>query len=209
MAGDSTTVGFLAPAATNVDDKELEYLFQAMLVAILGIEGALVRRAFQTDATPTAPGPGTAWCAFTIDMLDETNSKGQWEHDPNGASGQGQDDLTVYEIIDVRVSMYGPTSQGMASLVRDGLKVAQNRDVLRSNGLAYQYQSKPQPMHQLTGDTNMKTQRRYDVTLRFMRQIVRVYPVRSITAVDGSLSRSLPGADAPETVPLAAPILGV
>jgi hypothetical protein len=100
------------------------------------------------------------------------------------SSGNGQDNFYQHETLNVLASFYGPNSASYAKLARNGLYIAQNREALMSAGFDVLDAKRITAAPELV---NQQWVRRYDLTLRLRRQVVRSYPVLNLLSADGSV----------------------
>ena len=180
---DSSTAGYLAPAGAQLpDDAALSLLFQPAIVGITGLAGNLVRRRGQ--AVPAAqPSRDTTWCSFAVTTTGaDTNPN--IVHDGAAAGGLGEDIVFRSEELEVTTSFFGPNAIGMATLLRDGLGVGQNRAALRANGIAYVGIQRITFVPDLE---NGQFVRRADLVFNARRIAMRVFPIRNVIAVDGQV----------------------
>jgi hypothetical protein len=192
---DSSTGGYLIPSAAPapLEGQALLDFLQGVIVGITGLDGTLVRPYFQGEP-PNMPDEGTAWCAFRI----AARPSDKFAYLKHNADGQGADALQRHETLHVLCSFYdlgsGGLADGFASLLRDGLSIAQNREALtlHNMGLAWTGEIIPVPVI-------VKTRWLYRVDLEVVirRQIDRVYPVLTVLSAqttlvtDGGLTRQI------------------
>src|ERR1700694_2060232 len=128
---DSSTGGYLIPSAAPapLEGQALLDFLQGVIVGITGLAGTMVRPVWQSGP-PNIPDAGTAWCAFRI----TTRPSSTFPHVKHDPAGQGADALQRHEALHVLCSFYdlgsGGQADGLAALLRDGLSIPQNREIL-------------------------------------------------------------------------------
>ncbi len=182
---DSATGGYLIPSGTPpLEGQALLDFLQGVIVGITGLDGTMVRPVWQSEP-PNMPDAGTAWCAFRI----TTRPSDTFPVVKHNADGQGVDALQRHEELHVLCSFYdlgsGAVADAHAAQLRDGLSIAQNREVLTLNNMGLAK----------TGDlvavpVIVKTRWLYRVDLEVVirRQIDRLYPVLNLTSAQGSVA---------------------
>jgi hypothetical protein len=181
---DSSTGGYLTPSVTPapLQGDSLNTFIQPIIVGITGLPGAMVRPAFQTEP-PDAPDGGTAWAAFRY-----TGRKTD-TYPYVGHNADGSDTLRRHEEIDILVSFYDLGSSGLAdqyaALLRDGLAIPQNLEVLKQTGMGFV------SCGDLTTVPVIIKQRwlyRVDLPFTIRREIVRVYPVLNVLTATATVT---------------------
>lgn len=81
------------------------------------------------------------------------------------------------QILEVKISFYGPKSRSIQGLFRDGVNVTQNRDILSLNGFAIVSLSEPR---NISFQLNGQWVRRIDQFIRFRRVIKTTYPIETL-----------------------------
>jgi hypothetical protein len=173
-------ITFTGPGSPDVlDDDGLDDFFQELVVQISGLPAQLVRPRWQVDP-PNLPARDVNWAAVAV-VSREHEQYAYIEHDP---IGEGFDRLTRNETLTVVGSFYGPRCQGIGGRFRDGLFIAQNREVLLINNMGLKEVSDLQRAPEVIKDAWYN---RADVSFLVSRQIVRTYPVRSLQSAVASL----------------------
>jgi len=181
MPNDSSTGGYLQPLVTSppLEDDALDAVFQQLVVGLTGLPGNMVRPRWQ-PTVPKQPEPTENWCAIGL-IEDEPDDYPAVIHQ---SSGNGQDNFYQHETLNVLASFYGPGSMGYAKLARNGLYIAQNREALMGAGFDVLEAKRITAAPELI---NQHWVKRYDLTIRLRRQVVRAYPVLNILSADGTL----------------------
>lgn len=177
MPNTSASGGYLSPVgAAPADDLELDVLLQDAVVGVTGLPGAMVRPRWQ-PVTPRQPEPAENWCAIGVTDEQPENTP-SIEHDP---AANGPDVMTRHPVFEVLASFYGPASGHYAALLRDGLYIPQNRETLRTAGIALVSIGATISAPDLV---NQQWIRRKDVRITLRRVIVRTYPVLNILSAE-------------------------
>lgn len=170
MSNDSTTPGYLTPTGSGpAYDVELERLISRW---IRGLTGMDTKRVFPrwTDPQIQIPKNGTTWCAFGITGVEEDAYPAYIQADENAEQWS-------HETIEILCCFYGPQGMSTATQFRNGLFVAQNNDELKSIGLAFLDCGRIFNLPELI---NNQWVRRYDMTVRLRRKVVREYGIKSL-----------------------------
>lgn len=201
MTNDSSTGGYLTPDPTTgpLEGKELMRFLQQVVMGITSINGDLVRPRWQAEP-PNIPQSGTSWVAMGItERPSDTNA--YIKHFPDG-----HDELQRHEELNILCSFYDTGYDGQAdancAVLRDGLQVPQNREVLFLAGMGLIDTGIPVAVPSL-----LKTRWLYrvDMPWRVRRIILRTYPVRNVLSLNGVLIANPPGTDATITQTLHSP----
>lgn len=167
----STERGWLTPTSAPLDyDEALEDLLQQWMSHISGLPPELVRPRWQKTPPPLPP-VDTNWCAFGIIGWPVDNAPAFTNQTDDAAQ------LWRHETFECMASFYGPAGMSVASRVRDGISVPQNNYELNSLGLSLGDYSGLTPFPELI---NNQWVRRYDMTVRLRRKVVREYGIKSI-----------------------------
>lgn len=175
----SNQAGYLtAVAPAPLEGVALQNFLQEVMVGITGIDGTLIRPRWQAEP-PDIPAAGTVWCSFGItSRIKDTFA--YTKHAPGNAD-VGTDVLQRQEELHIMASFYDLGSQGQADLyaelLADGFQIAQNREVLQSQGFAFVSSGELTPMPVLLKE---RWQYRVDVELVIRRQIDRTYNVLNL-----------------------------
>jgi hypothetical protein len=173
-APDSSTGGPLLPLAGDpLEDENLDDFLQAFVVGITGMPGTLVYPRWQPEP-PNIPEWGVDWAAVGVSMR-EGDTYAVEEHEEDGTSI-----VTRHETLDITTTFYGPNCQANASLLRDGLGLAQNREPLFANGMGLVSVGQLQRGGDLVKNRWMQTS---ELPWSIRRIINRVYPIRDIVGL--------------------------
>ena len=177
MANTSASGGLLTPDLVTppAEGMALDALIQTLVSGVSGLTPSLVRPRWQ-PTMPKQPAPSTDWCALGVTMV-EADVNPALIHDPAANAGAGGDRLLRHEEITVLCSFYGPNGQQNAGLLRDGMYVAQNTEILHLNLIGFVGVSGITTAPELVNEQWIK---RYDITMTLRRQVVRTYQVQNI-----------------------------
>jgi len=176
VSNSSTSPGYLTPVSSpQAYDEALERELSRWVRALSGLPGELVRPRW-TAVQAAMPEAGMNWCGFGIT---------DFSHDDSPAFIQADEGAQMWrhEVIECMASFYGPGGQQIATVFRDGLQIPQNNDELSRVGLSFQDASPLIPFPELI---NNQWVRRYDITVRLRRKVIREYGVKSL--VDAPVS---------------------
>ena len=187
MTDSTTWPAWLRPTNDSPDLREDSVLagdLQSMAVGLTGLPTNNVRPRWQAEP-PKEPAIDVDWCA--IGVVNESPAiNPSVVHD--GANG-GTDTMTRQERLTVVATFYGPRANSNAKLLRDGIWLAQNRDMLRRTGLVLRSAEGPTRSPELV---NTRWRDRADVTLELERMATRVYPVRNIASAPITINGAQP-----------------
>jgi hypothetical protein len=194
MPNTSASGGWLQPTAkiaAPAEDDALDDLLQQAVVGITGLPGAMVRPRWQPNLAPEPPAPDVNWCA--IGVHDEApddhaavihHGSGDTADTDTGPLAGGWSETQRHSDLTVLATFYGANARAFANVLRDGLEIAQNRDMLRANGLAFASVGKAVSMPELVSN---RWRRRFDVMVKFRRMVQRSYAVRNINKASGEI----------------------
>lgn len=187
---DSSTGGYLAPSASPapLEGQALNRFLQQVFVGITGLTGTLARPRWQAEP-PDIPAFGTDWMAFGI-VRRRGDAFSSTVHNP---TGNGNDSVYRQEIIEILCTFYGPDADNYASILREGLFVAQNREVLQLNAFGLVEVGEAIAVPDLIKD---RWTYRVDISVRLRRSILRTYPVLNILSADATVDSD------PRTIPI-------
>jgi hypothetical protein len=178
MSNTSASGGYLSPtvASPPLEDADLDAVFQRAIVGVTSLDGTLVRPRWQVTP-PKQPDPTVNWCAFGVIDFDVDDGPAI----THVSTGDGSDHYVRHEDITLACTFYGPLSQRFAALTRDGLTIPQNLEALKNDGLAFIECMDIRSVPELV---NQQWIKRYDLFVRFRRQIQRTYQVLNIISAD-------------------------
>lgn len=183
MSGSSSaTGGPLLPVDTGpapLEGQALNRFLQQWMVGITGLDGTLVRPAWQTEG-PVIPREGTAWLAFGI-VGRTSDALPYIGHQASADTGNGEDQLSRNERLDILLSFYDTGVNGLAdyytAVFRDGCALPQNCEVLNDSGFVFIECGEPITVPTLE---NERWLYRVDMHLMLQRMIIRNYPIRNL-----------------------------
>ncbi|WP_456309778.1 phage neck terminator protein [Serratia proteamaculans] len=171
MSNDSTSTGYLTPTSTGPDyDEALERELSRWVRAVSGLPAGMVKPRW-TPVQSAQPPADVNWCGFGITDFNP---------DANPAfiqQGDDRSEMWRHEVIECMASFYGPGGQGIGTQFRDGVTVSQNNETLNATGLTLFDVSKLTPFPELI---NNQWVRRYDITVRLRRKVIREYGIKSL-----------------------------
>ena len=189
MPNNSASGGYLLPSGSPapLEGKALFEFLQQIFVNITGLPGTSFFPRWQLES-PNLPAVGTDWAAFGI--VKRTNLKFQYVTATSTYS-----EYQTHEEMEILTSFYGPNADTYAALLRDGLYISQNREVLLNNAMGL-----VDTGDLITTSELVKSQWLYRVDLRvnIRRQIVRQYAILDVLSESGTIYIDEP----PLTIPV-------
>lgn len=182
MAADSSSSGFLSPSATPapLEDDALVNFLQEWIVGITGVAGTNVRPRWQPEP-PNIPAENVTWMAFgIIKRVADT-----FAAELHVTTGNGYNQIRRHEVIHVLASVYGPSANNVAGLLREGMQVAQNREILSLNNMGLVESGDVLQVPELLKE---KWLYRVDLEFSIRRQIVRDYAVLNLQSGQATLN---------------------
>ena len=177
----SSTGGYLLPAVPAPPlpgSLTLDQFLQTVFVGVSGIvDPTLVRPRWQIDP-PKSPDITTDWIAFGV---TEDNAIGTAY---NSLDSNNNNVVQRMEDLVVQVSFYGPDALTFAQVVRDGLQIGQNREALQSAKMDFVDCGR---ITRAPDIVNERWRNRYEMTVNFRREILRVYPILTFVSFTGTL----------------------
>lgn len=173
MSNDSTTAGYLTPVSDGPDyDEVLERELSRWVKALSGLPDGMVKPRW-TYVQAAQPAADVNWCGFGITGIPA---------DDNPAFIDPQDDdsdaqLWRHEVIECLATFYGPGGQRIATQFRDGMAVNQNNETLNTVSLSLADYGPITPFPELI---NNQWVRRYDITVRLRRKVIREYGIKTL-----------------------------
>ena len=157
-----------------VDDIDLDQIFQDAVAQITGLDGSMVVERFQPIPT-RRPEVSDDWCAVGVISAESDDTPIiQAADDPSQVL------FIDHERLDVLASFYGPKGSNTAKRLRDGIKIPQNMEALKANGI---YLTDARRIQRVGALVNQQFQNRYDLGLVFMRRVERLYPIGRFESV--------------------------
>lgn len=176
MGNTSATGGTLSPVPPMpLDDLDLDEVFQALIASITGLDGSLVRPRWQVSL-PKQPASNVNWCALGV-----TNAV------PDAGAYIDFDQIALtgiyyrHEEIDVLTTFYGPQAKQYTALLRDGLAMPQNCEVLLPYMIRFVETGAIRTAPEFV---NQQWIHRMDMSMRFRRKVSRTYAVTSLLIAD-------------------------
>lgn len=182
MANDSSTGGFLSPVAGTapLEGQALNRFLQQFVVGITGLPGNMVRPRWQPEP-PDIPAFGTDWASIGVTGR-EADTFASEIHNP---AGNGSDTVYRQELLEVLVTFYGPNADQYASYLREGVSVAQNREVLQQNAFGLVSVGDLVTVPELIKNRWIY---RVDLPITFRRAIEYIYPVLNLESAEFDLN---------------------
>lgn len=175
----STSAGWLTPVTDDVTyDETLERQLSDWAKYVSGLPDGMMRPRW-VGVQPAQSAVGINWGSFGINLISS---------DDNPAfvnQTDANNELWRHELLECLVSFYGPNGQRYASRFRDGLTIPQNNAELNTLGLSLQDFGDIMPAPELL---NEQWVRRYDITVRLHRKIIRSYGINSIVEVSSTIT---------------------
>lgn len=179
MNNSSTEKGWLSPTSDDPDyDEALDRLLSRWVRNASGISAGLVRPRWQKEQPPILPVE-TNWCAFGVVGVPVDDGPA-FTHQTDEST-----QLWRHESIECLASFYGPSGMKFATRFRDGISVPQNNSELNEMGLSLSDYSGLTPFPELI---NQQWVRRYDMTIRLRRKVIREYSIKSILSAPTQFS---------------------
>lgn len=180
MSNDSSVAGPLVPTTSStLEDDALDDFFQAWVVGITGLQGQHVRPRWQPDP-PNLPPRAVTWAAIGVTQ----RTSDTFPVEQHSADGQGASTLIRHEVLNLLCSFYGPSAQAAAAQLRDGVSIAQNREVLTLAGMGLVSVGDLARAPELVKNQWLN---RTDLTVVIRREIRRIYPVLNILSAAASI----------------------
>lgn len=151
-------------------------ILQPAVIGIVGLAGKFVRPLWQIDP-PILPGPAVDWCAIGMRNFKPDSDA--------VVTTSGEDGLLQRnESGELLASFYGPTGERNCGLLRDGLQIPFNREVLRGQGITIQAEGDTLHVPELIDD---RWYDRHDITFTIGREIRRAYRILSFISATGKI----------------------
>jgi len=186
---DSSTGGPLAPIGGGpapLEGLALNNFLQGWIVGITGLAGAMVRPRWQPEPA-NIPTEGTAWAAIGV-QVRPADTFPVVLHNASANSGNGQDEVHQHENLEILVSFYDLGTNGQAdsyaAILRQGVAVDQNLELLTDNGMGLIACGEPIPLPSLL---KQRWLYRVDLAIQVKREIIRAYPVLNLVTATATL----------------------
>lgn len=171
MSNDTTQPGYLTPTSTlQAYDEDLERELSRWVKALSGLPDGMVRPRW-TPVQAAMPAQNVNWCGFGIIGFTNDDSPAFVQQSEEGAQ------MWRHEVIECLASFYGPGGQRIATQFSDGVSVNQNNETLNAINLSLYDISRLTPAPELI---NSQWVRRYDLTVRLRRKVIREYGIKSL-----------------------------
>lgn len=186
----SSTGGYIVGAEVNLPgDLTLAQFIQQFLVGVTGMVNTTVRPKWQKNPGKEPATTEDNWCAFGI-----TETPAQL--DSYVEMGADSSTLQAQEELLIDLSFYGPEAYKNAKKLRDGIKIGQNRDVLRTGKIGFKEISSIRNFPEQKGGVWFQ---RSDVNLTLVRQADSVFAIVPVLSAGGTIE-GLKDNDETETV---------
>lgn len=170
MSNSSNTPGWLTPQGAEPDyDAGLDALLGEWIAGVSALAPQAVIA--QTQAVPGLPEVENS-CTFAVTKI---------ERDPNPAFVKQTEASVILrrgETLACCLTFRGPQGQQLAARFLDGVLVSQNQEQLHALGFTFGGHEALKCAFEMINNQWVK---RYDVTLRLSRTVVREYGVMSLT----------------------------
>jgi hypothetical protein len=186
-APDSRSPGYLGPTTETLVGVPWEDFLQAVIAGVTAIPGNLVRPRWQPQP-PTTPDVATNWCAFGVIAVDADYEPWINHYDLD----TDHDLLARTERVTILASFYGPDSEDIAAVLRDGLYVDQNRAVLRANGVGI---IEVEDIIRTADLFRQQFRQRDDLRIILRRQVKRLYNVLDLLRAKGPITANSAGGE--------------
>jgi hypothetical protein len=184
MNDKSNDFTFILPTNVLLDDDALEDVFQTLFVGISDLDLTLVRPSFQKNP-PNEPNKDTNWLSFAIISRDESELSDQLFNAKTGIFTE-----TSVEELNILVSCYGPSSGNLSNLVRNSIRIDQNRLQILRYGIVWVSASKPQ---NTSYELNSQYQKRWESIYVFRRYLNTTWPINTVETFTATEVPSNPG----------------
>lgn len=179
MSNTSATSGYLTPTSAPVLQEAFEDALQEMVVGITGLPGRMVRPRFQ-ERPPSRPKKNDDWCAVGITDTSLTSHT----FTVHNGSDDGRTFVISTDQVEVMATFYGPNSRDIASRLRDGLHLGQNRAVARMAGVVVSEIGSPRNVPEMVAQTWVP---RVDLPMTVQWETRQTYGVLNLLNASGGL----------------------
>ncbi|MCO7512711.1 hypothetical protein NJH77_26060 [Serratia fonticola] len=173
LSNDSTQAGWLTPTVDNTDyDEALERNLSRWISAVSGLPGKMMFPRWQPqEKTRTLPDANANWCAYGVLSVTADYNPAFTNTTDTGT------ELWRHETLECLISFYGPAGQRSSLQFRDGITLNQNNDELTKLHLSLGDYGRIMAVPEFLSEQWI---RRYDITVRLRRKIIREYGIKSI-----------------------------
>lgn len=191
MSNTSATGGYIVGVEASLPGNlTLVQFIQQFLVGVTGMVDTTVRPKWQKNPGKEPATTEDNWCAFGI---TETPT----QLDSYVDVGADSSTLQAQEELLIDLSFYGPEAYKNAKKLRDGIKISQNRDVLRTGKIGFKDIGSIRNFPELKGGVWFQ---RSDVNLILVRQADSIFAVLPVVSA-GGVVEGLKSNDETENVP--------
>ena len=170
----SSTGGFITSSVTPLDDGAFDDFLHDFIQGLTSLDGTLIRPLWQQEP-PSRPDININWVAFGItNRYDDYSPSSRFDDSVGMIS-------TRYQEFELQLSFYGPQAASYEATFRDNIEIAQNREYLLPQGVAYVGIGMAV---NATMEINTRYELRIDVITRFRRQLTRIYPILSLLSAE-------------------------
>jgi len=176
-----------------MEGQTLNRFLNEVMVGLTGLPGKMVRPRWQPEPA-NVPGLNENWLAFGVMRKIPDTYAVELHYCDNELipPGRGYDELQRHETFEILLSFYGPDADSNVEIFRDGLQIAQNREVFQNNAMGLVETGEALTIPALVKE---RWYYRVDITMIMRRQIRRIYPVFNLLSFDGDLRANGGGND--------------
>lgn len=167
---------YILPTVVSVDGDDLQDVIHDFIVGITGLPAPFVRPRWQ-PSPPTVPSANTDWCAVGFTNIGPTS----YPYTEQRFYGSV---LFFQEELDFLATFYGPNASKYSNIVRLGVYVPDNRQVLDSYGIKLTDVGAASNVPELI---NSQFIDRVDLPIVFSRLYQTIYPIQSVLSVTAGL----------------------
>jgi hypothetical protein len=164
--------------ANSLDDDDLFDFFHDLIVGLTALPGDLVLPRWQPEP-PNIPASAANWCGFGIDDYDADLFPAEV------MKANGTFEMHLHEKFTLMFSFYGANAGAYARMLRDGIKLSQNYEVLQLNNMGIVDGGEVKMLPSLLKERWL---RRADIAFTFKRQVVRGFPVVPVVGSNVTLN---------------------
>ena len=185
MANTSATGGFLTPnpSPAPLEGDALVNFFQEWVVGLTGLPGTNIRPRWQAEP-PNIPKENVDWAALGI-IRREADTFAAELHYP---AALGYNEIRRHEVLHFLISFYGPNADNYVHILRDGMQLAQNLEILSLNSMGLVESGDVTVAPELLKE---KWLYRTDLPFSIRRQIVRDYGIENLISTQVTLNNEI------------------